>query len=106
MAEIYQKDYPSLLGITKQEQFALWSLDGQVVRRFENTNRFLKSNEWPVEVLGGKTGFTILADHNLLLVMRDKASGGMLYTVILGSNNHFAATADLLDWVYYNYRFK
>ncbi len=105
LAEAYFRDYPALLGITKQEQFALWSLDGEVIRRFTNTNRLLDSNNWPAEVLGGKTGYTDLADRNLLLVLRDKKSGGIIYTVVLGTNNHFAATSDLLDWVYYNYKF-
>lgn len=105
LAEAYRRNYPGLLNITKQKQFALWAADGSLVRRFVNTNKLINASDWPAEVVGGKTGYTDLADRNLLLVLRDKKSGGYLYTVVLGTNNHFAATTDLLDWVYYNHQF-
>jgi len=57
------------------------------------------------EIVGGKTGQTDLAGKNLLLILRDEATGGHLVTVVLGTDDNFADTAALVDWVYQSFRF-
>ena len=46
-----------------------------------------------------------LAGKNLLLILRDEATGGHLITVVLGTDDNFADTAALVDWVYQSFRF-
>ncbi|MEA1929736.1 MAG: serine hydrolase [Patescibacteria group bacterium] len=105
LAEIIVSDYPELLAVTKNKAYSIQAIDGTTVRQFKNTNKLIDATDWPATVLGGKTGHTDLAKRNLLLILRDQGSGGLLITVVLGADDHFATTTDFLDWIYYHHDF-
>lgn len=61
-----------------------------------NTNELLE--EFP-GIIGGKTGFTILAKGCLILVLKAPNSKGKVINVILGSPDRFRDMRELIDWV-------
>ncbi len=105
LLQVYVDSYPDLLAITRETRGSLYSTTGEVVRTFKNTNKLLGATDWPTAtVIGGKTGFTDTAGHALALVL-ETDNGGKIYTVVLDTNNHFMATWELLNWIFYQYRF-
>jgi serine-type D-Ala-D-Ala carboxypeptidase (penicillin-binding protein 5/6) len=74
------------------------SLDKTRVHKLVNLNKLLTNVKG---VLGVKTGYTDLAKENLVgLVERDNHR---ILTVVLGSDDRFAETTDLMEWVYTNF---
>ncbi len=96
---------PDILAITTRANYDFYTADGHFHHQLLNTNQLLKSNGWPAEVIGGKTGTTTLAQRNLVLILRDKLSGGYLVSIVLNTTNHFSDTRNLIDWTYQNYEF-
>lgn len=105
LAQVYNNFYPDLLAITNQTRGTLYSTTGEVVRNFKNTNKLLGATDWPgAKVVGGKTGFTDQAGR-LLLTVLETDNGGKIYTVVMKTRNHFLATRDMLNWIFYQYHF-
>jgi D-alanyl-D-alanine carboxypeptidase len=71
--------------------------DGET-RTFKNTNKLLGA--YP-GTIGLKTGDTPWADKVLLGVAEQ--TGRTIYTVVMGSDDHFSDTRELLDWAYSTY---
>ena len=71
--------------------------DGEV-RTFTNTNKLLGA--YP-GTLGLKTGDTPWADKVLLGVTQQ--SGRRIYSVVMGSDDHFSDTREIVDWAYSTY---
>lgn len=83
---------------TKQTEVA--SIDKSVVHPLKNLNKLLDEPG----VLGIKTGTTPAAKENLVgLVGRD---GHKLLTVVLGSDDRFGETNNLISWAYSNFTWK
>lgn len=76
------------------------SKDKTVIHPLKNLNKLLSTPG----VLGIKTGTTPQAKENLVgLVERDKHK---ILTVVLGSNDRFGETQNLIEWVYTNFIWK
>lgn len=98
---------PEIFKITREPSAAIVNTDGQTDHVAHTTNELLvkKPVAWPAEIVGGKTGTTNLAKTNLVLVLRDKQSGGKLINIVLGSEHNFDDMTKLVNWVYENYQF-
>lgn len=96
---------PELLALTRQVTVPIVDSSGREDHIAQATDELLTANHWPAEIVGGKTGTTPLAKTNLVLVLRDRATGGYLINVLLGSEDHFGEMTKLIDWVYQSYKF-
>ena len=94
------KNHPELLDIMGSPTSNILNIDGSVHHVAVSTYESLGS-ELPFPVLGGKTGQTDLAKQNLVLAL--KAPKGILYVVVLGSEDRFSDMKKLVDYVYKNF---
>lgn len=97
--------HPKILEITRKISVPIFDTAGELDHVALSTDVLLTSNHWPAEIVGGKTGETLMAKKNLVLILKDKQSGGHLVNVILGTDDNFAEMTKLLDWIYATYRF-
>ncbi len=84
-----------------EEKNLIWEIS--TIAEFEekvNTNELLQ--EFP-EIIGGKTGETLLAGKCLILVVQAPKNKGYIINVILNSKNHFEEMKKLMDWAEYAY---
>lgn len=96
---------PDLLQITALKTYPVASTTtGLADHLASNTNELLNGQTWSPDIVGGKTGTTDLAKKNLLLILK-KPSNFYLITIILGADDNFAATTNLVNWVYQSYEF-
>ncbi|HHC09063.1 MAG TPA: D-alanyl-D-alanine carboxypeptidase [Actinobacteria bacterium] len=91
------REYPDIARIASIKLVRTAGADGEP-RRFRNTNRLLGA--YP-GVVGLKTGDTPRADKVLLAVA--ERGPRTLYSVVLGSRDHFADTRELLEWGFSTY---
>lgn len=81
---------------TKQTSIA--SLDKKYTHQLQNLNKLLSQVSG---VLGVKTGYTDVAKENLVtLVERERKR---VLIVVLGSDDRFGESTQLIDWVYQNF---
>src|SRR5690606_24276866 len=89
---------PFIREIVGTKETSLFSIDGSVKHRLENTNELLGKVPG---VLGVKTGWTENARENLVTyVERD---GREIIIALLGSQDRFGETEELIEWMYRNY---
>ena len=74
------------------------SLDKKEAHKLTNLNKLLTSLPG---VLGVKTGFTIVAKENLVTLV--ERGGHRVLTVVLGSDDRFGETSQLVEWTYRNF---
>lgn len=87
-----------LLRIFATTDTEILSLDKKHVHKLHNLNKLLTS---VTGVLGVKTGYTEEAKENLVTyVDRDDHK---ILTVVLGSDNRFGESTELIEWVYDNF---
>jgi len=87
--------------IVRQKSIVIQSVDGEHIHRLTNTNLLLGKVEG---VMGIKTGWTENARENLVTyVDRD---GKKIITVILGSQDRFGESEELIEWIYDTYIWK
>lgn len=77
------------------------SLDGKIVHRLENINQLLGKI---AGVMGVKTGWTEDARENLVTYVERNDHRVMI--AILGSQDRFGETKELIDWIFANYNWK
>jgi serine-type D-Ala-D-Ala carboxypeptidase (penicillin-binding protein 5/6) len=77
------------------------SLDKKESYHLVNLNKLLTSLNG---VLGVKTGSTPAAKENLVTLV--ERSGHRVLTVVLGSDDRFGETTELVDWTYTNFKWK
>lgn len=83
--------YPEAFEILKTKNMVVYSSDGKIQHRLENTNELLgKLNE----VIAGKTGFTDEAGGSLVLLIKND-----IITVVLGSPDRFGESEKLIQWL-------
>lgn len=83
--------HPEALEILKTKNMVVYSSDGKIEHRLQNTNELLdKVNE----VMAGKTGYTDEAGGSLVLFVR-----GDIITVVLGSPDRFGESEKLIQWL-------
>jgi len=92
---------PIFAGIVKQKEVNVATIDGKDSFKLMSTNKLLGKVEG---VLGVKTGWTENARENLVVyVERD---GKKILLTLLGSQDRFGETKELIDWVFANYEWK
>ena len=69
----------------------VYSSDGNIEHRLENTNALLGKND---EIIAGKTGFTDEAGGSLILLTKNN-----IITVVLGSPDRFGESEELINWL-------
>lgn len=86
-----------LARVVSTKETVVYSIDKQSEHDLKNLNKLLNEPG----VMGIKTGTTPLAKENLVgLVERD---GHKILTVVLGSDDRFTETENLINWVYSNF---
>lgn len=72
-----------------------------------NTNELLgKDINWPLKILGGKTGYTEKANGCIILVLKAPDNTGYLINVILGSPDRFGEMTKLTEWAINSYQWQ
>jgi serine-type D-Ala-D-Ala carboxypeptidase (penicillin-binding protein 5/6) len=87
------KEYPLVWEILGLKEFELRSLDNTYACKLSNTNKLL--GEIP-NIVGGKTGETLLAKQCFILVLKT-SEYDYLINVILGSSNRFTEMIRLIE---------
>ncbi len=92
---------PEFAKIVGTKSITITDITGKTVYRLENINELL--GEVP-GVLGVKTGWTEVARENLVtFIERD---GHKIVIAILGSQDRFGETKELIDWIFSNYQWQ
>jgi len=94
----YAMENPKFAKIVGTRQITVASSDGKVVHRLKNINELLGVVDG---VVGVKTGWTENARENLVTYVRrgDKK----VLIALLGSQDRFGETRELIDWIFENY---
>ncbi|MDO8743217.1 MAG: serine hydrolase [Candidatus Azambacteria bacterium] len=85
------KKYPEALEIMKTRNMVVYSFDGKIEHRLQNTNELLGKID---EAVAGKTGYTDQAGGSLILLVK-----GDIITVVLGSPDRFGESEKLIQWL-------
>lgn len=92
---------PEFAKIVGTKQIAVTSADGKIVHKLTNINELLGRVNG---VLGVKTGWTQNARENLVTyISRD---GHKVMIALLGSQDRFGETKELIDWIFGNYNWQ
>lgn len=92
---------PTFAKIVATKQITLNSLDGKNSHKLTNINELIGSVDG---VLGVKTGWTEEARENLVTYLERDSKRIMI--VVLGSQDRFGETKELIDWIFANYEWK
>jgi len=92
------QEYPDIQRITRIRIVTMPEDPDGETRTFTNTNKLLGA--YP-GTLGVKTGDTPWADKVLLGVTQQ--AGRTIYSVVMGSDDHFSDTREIVDWAYSTY---
>ncbi len=100
LAEVAMRDryFSSIVG-TKEK--IVTSADGKIIHNLKSTNQLLGKVEG---VSGIKTGWTDAARENLITSVT--RNGHRVIIAVLGSQDRFGETKELIDWVYGNYKWQ
>lgn len=100
MTEQALKD-PTLARIFATKETEIISLDKTRKHQLSNLNQLLSTT---LGMIGVKTGYTKAAKENLVgLVDRDNH---LILTIVLGSDDRFGESSQLIEWVYKNYQWR
>ena len=88
----YVNNYPLIWEKLRLPRFTAKSLDGKVLHTVINTNKLLGVVP---EIVGGKTGFTDKSKGSLVLYL--ESNDKKIITVVIGSDDRFATTKQLLQ---------
>lgn len=90
---------PVFAEIVGTKELTVTSIDGEIKHRLLNTNELLGVVEG---VKGVKTGWTEIARENLVTyIERDNRK---IMIAVLGSQDRFGETTELIDWIFDNYQ--
>ena len=97
LAKYILVEYPQIFGITNNCYYEVLRPNG-IFRHLisENTNELLA--EFP-EIIGGKTGWSLVADGCLLLVLESPRKNNYFINVVLGSKDRFGEMRKLIEQV-------
>ncbi len=98
LLERIRKEKPALFDTTRLKSYALIDAHGTLVSSLTATNELLEETIGHFRVIGGKTGETPRAKQ-ALTTASEAPCGGMVYAVVLRSDNRFADTRALLQYV-------
>lgn len=92
---------PLFSKIVSTKEKTVKSEDGKIVHRLTNINKILDEKEG---ILGVKTGWTEEARENLVTyVERDNKK---ILIAVMGSQDRFGETKELINWIFENYEWK
>lgn len=83
------------------KQLEVKSVDQKTVHRLKNTNELLGAVEG---VVGIKTGWTETARENLITLLN--RNDKKIILILLGSQDRFGETRQLIDWIFESYEWK
>ncbi|MBI3443422.1 D-alanyl-D-alanine carboxypeptidase [Candidatus Woesebacteria bacterium] len=92
---------PTFAQIVATENKVVKSVDGKIVHKLANINKLLKDVEG---VLGVKTGWTENARENLVTYL--ERNGRHIIIALLGSQDRFGETKELINWIFENYEWQ
>lgn len=84
--------YPIIWEILRKSKFSTKSLDNKINHTVVNTNKLLSSISG---IIGGKTGYTDKSKGSLALLLN--LNNKKIITVVLGSDDRFLATTNLIN---------
>lgn len=87
--------------VVATKEIQLTSVDGQIKHKIRNINELIGQVEG---VLGVKTGWTENARENLVAYV--ERGNRKIMTVVLGSQDRFGETRELIEWIFSNYEWK
>jgi D-alanyl-D-alanine carboxypeptidase len=90
------KNHPELVDIMSMPATSILRVDGSLHHTAVSTYEFMQQ-DLPFPIIGGKTGQTDLAKQNLVLALQ--APKGILYIVVLGSDDREADMKKLAEYV-------
>jgi serine-type D-Ala-D-Ala carboxypeptidase (penicillin-binding protein 5/6) len=99
MSTLIEK-HPELVDIMSLPTAQILKMDGSLHHTAISTYEFI-AQELPFPIIGGKTGQTDLAKQNLVLALQ--APKGILYIVVLGSDDRVADMKKLAEYVKGNF---
>jgi len=89
---------PEFANIVGTKEITVKSIDGKIVHKLANVNQLLGKVPG---VLGVKTGWTESARENLVTyIERDNHK---IMIAVLGSQDRFGETKELINWIFANY---
>jgi len=90
--------YPEISEILKTKNMVVYSADGKIAHRLENTNALLGEVS---EIKAGKTGYTDKAGGTLALLISGLNFGDKnnIITIILGSSDRFGESEKIINWL-------
>ena len=107
LAILYIKNnYPSLLALISQEKVNVCDTENKNCKEFLSTDSLLNSPDFPYKIIGAKTGDTLRAQKNLVIIIKSPENQGVIINVVLDSPNHFADMTTLTNWVVDSYIWK
>jgi len=92
---------PLIWDILRKPEFDLKLSDGVFHHKLINTNEILREWGSNLEIVGGKTGYTLKANGCFVLVLK-VVDNGYLINIILGSDDRFGEMKQLVDWLTIN----
>lgn len=78
------------------------AIDGSAVYTLKSTDQLITRKDFPLEIVGGKTGETPRAKQTLLLVTKSP-DNGFLISIVLNSKDRFGDMTELTTWVKNSY---
>jgi D-alanyl-D-alanine carboxypeptidase (penicillin-binding protein 5/6) len=92
---------PRFSNIVKQKEKVVASIDGAIKHKLISTNQLLSEVDG---VKGVKTGWTENARENLVTYI--ERDGKRIMIALLGSQDRFGETKELISWIYNNYEWQ
>jgi D-alanyl-D-alanine carboxypeptidase len=92
-------NYPEIFNITVKDSFSVYNKDGTLHHFIpQSTNELLKEDDnWKVDIIGGKTGWTPSSDGCLLLVLENVKLKEYYIDIVLGADDRFAEMRKLVE---------
>lgn len=100
VAEVAMRN-PEFAAIVSTKEITVTSVDGKIKHKLVNINKLL--GEVP-GVLGIKTGWTENARENLVTYI--ERGGRKVIIALLGSQDRFGETKEIIDWIFENYEWQ
>lgn len=95
------KNHSLIWEILSIEKATIFNSDGVLHHEALNTNELLGKIPG---IIGGKTGYTKIANGCFILVLESPKKGNQLIYIILGSENRFEEMKKLIEWVNQTYQ--
>jgi D-alanyl-D-alanine carboxypeptidase len=101
LIKVLYKEHPDILEKTTQKEVDIASLtpEPKGVRYVATSTNLLLSEKLPIKIIGGKTGETVQAKKNLALAFTVPDVNGYFISVVLGSDDNFKDTKNIIDAV-------